>query len=384
LLVLAFGSGAAAEPGSTSYTATADARLVSASFTTTPGVLFDQLVDGGASAAQAQIDSLGGTSAFASDPYPGATVLGLPGLLAGSSGGQTSSLPPYPLVAASDQSTPASHRQVGTLSLDAQSQSGSSTGSVNDGARSATARTTFDPGTGETHSHAESTISSLQLTSTLTANGVRAVADAVKRASGQTERTSSFEVSSLTVLGQQVAVTQEGLRLLGAHAPLTDPNTVLAALLDRLASQGTKLQFVPASTTEDGATSAGLRITTVAAPPPQAAGGLESVTVVYTLGQASASVTSDTFGDLSGVAGGPLTGADVPGAIVAPALGDGATVPDAAVGASSSSDAPGAVPGTGLIAADISLGTFYPILFLAAVVGLGIVQIIRQLGVRQP
>jgi hypothetical protein len=186
------------------------------------------------------------------------------------------------------------------------------------------------------------------------------------------------------VLGQQVAVTQKGLRLLGAQAPLTDPNTVLAALLDRLASQGTKLQFVPASTTEDGATSAGLRITTVTAPPPQAAGGLESVKVVYTLGQASASVTSDTFGDLSGVAGGPLTGADIPRAIVAPALGDGATVPDAAAGASSSSDAPGAVPETGLIAADISLGTFYPILFLAAVVGSGIVQIIRQLGVREP
>jgi hypothetical protein len=383
-LVLATGSHASAGPSTASYTATADARLVAAAFTTSPGVLFDQLVDVGSSAAQAQIDSLGGTSAFASDPYPGATVLGLPGLLASGSGGQTSALPAYPLVAASDQTTPSAHRQLGPLALDAQSQGGASTGTVNDGARRATARTTFDADTGETRSHAESTISSLQLTTTLSVNGVHAVADAVKRPSGPTERTSSFEVSSLTVLGQQVAVTRKGLRVLGADTPLVaDPNAVLRSLLDTLASQGTSIQFLPAATTDDGVTSAGLRITTVTAPPAQAPSGLEAIKVQYTLGQASAAVTSDAFGDLSGIVAGPLSGGAGDGGTTGSLVDAGTTAPGP-VSVPAAAGTPLATTRTGFIAPDISVSAFYPVLLLAGAIGLALVQIIRQLGVREP
>src|SRR5690349_1494982 len=153
------------------YTATADARLVAVDFTAVPAIAFDQLIDAGASTAQAQIDSLGTTRAFASSPYPSNSIVLLPGLIAGVSGGQTSDLiPNYPLIAASNETTPTDHRELGTVVLDAASSIGNSRGTVTDGLTSATARTTADDA--GVVAHAETTISSIQLSSALSLDGV--------------------------------------------------------------------------------------------------------------------------------------------------------------------------------------------------------------------
>ena len=55
---------------------------------TVPGApLSDQIADAGGPVAQASLDSLGTSRGFASLPYPGDTATGLPGLVAGFTGG---------------------------------------------------------------------------------------------------------------------------------------------------------------------------------------------------------------------------------------------------------------------------------------------------------
>jgi hypothetical protein len=67
--------------------------------------------------AQATLDSLGTSQAFASLPYPGGTVVGLPGLIAGVTGGKVA-LPAYPAYAYSDDpTTPYARREVAGYSL---------------------------------------------------------------------------------------------------------------------------------------------------------------------------------------------------------------------------------------------------------------------------
>lgn len=380
--------GSAASAAS-SYTANADARLFAVDFTTTPPILFDPLFDGGSSVAQAQIDSLGGTAAFAADPYPGATVLGLPGLLA-SNGAPTSSAPTYPLVVSSDQANPAGHREAGTIVLDAQSLPSASSSSVTDGGAMSKATATADPDTSEAHARAEATISSLQLSSTLSLNGVRTVADVTKSPSGTLERKSSFEVSSLTILGQQVALSGAGLSLLGTNVPSgADPNALLSSLLKSVAEQGTTLEFIPPTEMPDGVTSAGLRITSVQNPPPEVASGLESFKMQMTVGRASAFVTNTAFPSAGGNTDLTPSGSNVSNqaapSVAGANLGGtaGAGTPPTVQGRSGAPVDPTA-QNAAFIAADISLRRFYPILILAGAVGVAVVSVIRELGVRRP
>lgn len=381
--------------GTSSYTATADARLVAADVTTAPPILFDPLFDGGASVAQAQIDSLGGTSAFAADPYPSSTVLGVPGLLA-SNGFPSGTLPPYPLVVNSDATKPTDQRQAGTVVLQAQSQQGSSSGKVTNGAAGAQSTTIADPTNDMVRAHAEAVLSSLQLSSTLTLNGVHSLAEATKPASGTLQRTASFEVSSLTILGQRVALTGTGLSLLGSDVPLANQNALLAPLLHALAGRGTTLEFIPPTEVPDGVTSAGLRITTVQTPPPQAASGLQSVKVQVTVGRASAFVTNAALPAAGGDVGTAPSAPDALGAAGPSSLPTASSVDASTLG--SGSAVPAAVPSRGaggptdisssqssaFVAPNISLGSLYPVLIIAGALGVAVVTVIRQLGVRQP
>jgi hypothetical protein len=371
-----------------SYTATADARLIAVDLTTSPPILFDPLFDGGVSVAQAQIDSLGGTAAFASDPYPGGTVIGLPSLLGTATGGAIPSLPAYPLLVTSDQGTPSGHIDAGTVVLDAQSRPGSSTGRTTDGVASAQATTTADADGGRVHAHAETAIPSVQLSPLLSLNGLRSAADATRSPSGSLARSSSFEVAALTILGQRVALTPTGLSLLGTDIPLgLDPNAVLSTLLSSLAAQGTTVEFLPPTNVPDGVTSAGLRITTVQHPPAEIASGLDSVRVQVTLGRASAFVTNSAFGASDGVEP-AVPESSVDG--VSPTIGG---APGLSIAPVPSLDSPRSQSpaGTGrpqagvaYVVAELPLGRFYPALVLAACLGLVIVNVIRHWGVRRP
>jgi hypothetical protein len=391
------GAGAASSDigsAASSYTAAADARLVAADVTTAPPILFDPLFDGGASVAQAQIDSLGGTSAFAADPYPSSTALGRPGLLA--SNGFPSGTPPYPLVVNSDATKPTDQRQAGTVVLQAQSQQGSSSAKVTDGAAGAQSMTIADPTNGTVRARAEAVLSSLQLSSTLTLNGVRSLAEVTKNPSGALQRTASFEVSSLTILGQRVALTGTGLSLLGNDVPLANQNALLASLLRALADRGTTLEFIPPTEVPDGVTSAGLRITTAQTPPPQAASGLQSVKVQVTVGRASAFVTNAALPSVGSDVGTAPSAPDGLGAAAPSSLPAASSVDASTLGSSSAVPATTPFRGGGaatdisssqnsaFIATDVSLGSLYPVLITAGLIGVAVVTVIRQLGVRQP
>ena len=379
-LTLLSGSSRAAE----NYTATANARLIGIDFTVTPPIAFDQLIDVGVSAAQAQIDSLGTTRAFASSPYPSNSVVLLPGLVAGLSAGATSDLvPEYPLIASTNETTASDHKELGTLVLDAQSTSGSSRGTVTDGATRAIAHTTADDDL--VVARAETTVSSLQLTPLLSLDGIRTTAEARRTPGGDIDLSSSFEVAAITILGQRVALTPKSLSLLGTDVPLgLDLSGVLGQLLVALADQGTTITFIPASRTEDGITAAGLRIDSVFDAPPEVASGLQDVRAAVTLGLASVSVSNQALGQIDdGATDVALPGdgqvvpsfdADLPGA--GPALpGDqGASPPPVARPAATAHPLP----------VDTSLSGLYPVLVLAAALGVGLVNLIRHLGVRSP
>src|SRR5882724_12547031 len=91
-----FGSGSA-------FTATANARLVQVTFTARPPIGVDPLLDPGTATAQAQVDSLGVSQAFASSAYPGQSVLTAGGSLSTVTDGRLGSaqIPDYPLIASS-------------------------------------------------------------------------------------------------------------------------------------------------------------------------------------------------------------------------------------------------------------------------------------------
>jgi hypothetical protein len=377
----------ASQAGAGTYTATADARLVGVDLTVAPPIAFDQLVDAGLSVAQARIDSLGTTQGFASSPYPSQSVVLLPGLIAGITNGQTSALiPPYPLIAATSATMPSDHRELGTLVLDAESSPGNSRGSVTDGVTRGLARTTADDDT--VVARAETSITSLQLTSTLSLDGVHTVAEARRSSEGKVTLSSSFEVAGLTIFGRRVALTPTALSLLGTEVPLgVDLSSVLGQLLSSLAGQGTTIAFVPATRTADTITSAGLSITSNVAVPPEIASGLKEVRAGVTVGFASASVSNGVEGGVTGPAG-PAT--DEAPLLAAPSItpGIGFDAPVLRTPTATGGVRPAAAP-TGVSAGhplpvDISLSGLYPVLALGAAIGVGLVNLIRHLGVRSP
>lgn len=385
LLALTVPSGARAETGP--YTATANARLVSVDFTTVPPIAFDQLIDAGVSVAQAEVDSLGGTKAFASSPYPSNSIVLLPGLVAGVTAGQTSDLiPNYPLIASTNETSPSDHRELATVVLDAQSTAGNSRGFVTDGLTRAEAVTVADDS--KVQSRAETTVSSIKLGSALSLDGIRTVAQASRTADGEVQRSSSFEVAALTILGQRIALTPDTLSILGNDTPLgLDLGGILGQLLAQLTTQGIDIDYVPAVETDDGVTAAGLTIDMVLPVPPELASGLKEAHARVTLGLASASVSSRATG--AGPVAPSIDPASPPGAPAGPeadafdvpAVGPASAPPDRITSGPIESRR---VSVGRPLPVDISLTALYPVLVLAAVIGLGLVNLIRHLGVRSP
>ena len=109
-LVLAFGvvaglPGPVIAEGSTqrAFTAVADARGTQLRYGIPGFLIVDNYVDAGAPVSQAVFSTDGSSTAFASNPYPGATVVGYPGLVAFGTGGTAP--PGYPLYAAAAHPT---------------------------------------------------------------------------------------------------------------------------------------------------------------------------------------------------------------------------------------------------------------------------------------
>jgi hypothetical protein len=375
------------------FTGTSSARLVGVDVKVAPTIVFDPLFDGGQSVAQAQLDSLGTSQAFASSVYPGSAVVALPGLLGTLTNGQVGSknIPRYPLYVDSSYPTMASNRQqVGLYDLSARSASTESTASASDGATSATAVAHLDAPTGEVVARAESTIGELRVNDSLSVYGIHSVAEVRQPPGGSIRRTASFEISAISVLGQRLAVSGNGLEALGGTVPLGGiAQQVLTPVLAQLAAAGTKIEMFPAQQLPDGVQSAGLRMTTTVASPGQLASGVQSATIVLTIGGNTASVSSQvdpgTTGssDRPSMAGGSLVGdpgVAAPGAVL-PSAATSDVAGTAAGPAPSAADRPS--PRTSLIAnvpSDISAGDLYPVLIAAGVILVGAARLFPHLG----
>ena len=289
-----------AEVGSaSSFAGVASARLVAVDIRAVPTVVFEPLFDGGQSVAQAQLDSLGTSRAFAASAYPGSTVLALPGTIATATNGQVGSeqIPRYPLyVDSSDPTKPSDHQTVGAYDLAADSSSRESRATATDGATKGAASVSVDPATGDVVARAVTTIAAVRVTDQLTVNGVRSLAEVRQSPSGEVKRASTFEVNSLAILGQQVTVTAEGLSLLGQRVPIGGSlQPPVQPLLAALAEQGTTIELVPSQELPDGVITTALRITTTAGAPEALPSSVRSVTITFTFGGNVASVSNQAL-----------------------------------------------------------------------------------------
>jgi hypothetical protein len=281
------------------YSGLADARLIAVNFTAEPAVVFGQLIDGGASVVQAELTSLGTSTAFASDPYPSQSAVLAPGLIAGLSNGQTSQvIPNYPLIASSSNPTQPEQRvEAGPVVLEADSAETSSRGHTANGANTGLADVHYEPSSGQLVARAEGIATDIAISDQLVINGVRSVATATRAPSGQLQLTADFSVAALTIAGQRVPL---GEKLSGPDGALTATSAAGAAMLKALEASGTTISYLPEIRTADGITSAGLRIRSVQHPPSQLASGVEQLIAEVTIGQTAASVENRALPVLTG------------------------------------------------------------------------------------
>lgn len=378
------------------YSGLADARLVAVNFTAEPAVVFGQLIDGGASVVQAQLTSLGTSTAFASDPYPSQSAVLAPGLIAGLSNGQTSKVvPPYPLIATSSNPTQPEQRvEAGPVVLEANSAANSSRGRTGNGANTGLADVHYETSSGQLVARAEGIATDIAISDQLVVNGVRSVATATRSPSGDLALQSDFSVAALTVAGTRVPLTQS---VAGPGGALTATTAAGQSILATLQASGTTLAYLPETRTAEGITSAGLRIRSLQHPPPQFASGIEQVVAEVTIGQTAARVENRALPQLIGT---PATNtpagintaaepSDVPAAPVATAAAPASLAVGAAPGATAEDPTQSRTPLTVAIApvaapsalvTRLDLTRFYLLLPMAALLLIGLLRGIRKSG----
>ncbi|GAA0602700.1 hypothetical protein GCM10009547_00130 [Sporichthya brevicatena] len=219
-------------------------------------LIIENLVNGGGPTAQAALNSLGSSTGFASFPYPGDLAVAAPGL-AGTLSGKP--VPTYPFVVTSQypSAQEVSLDQPG-YHLDSVAHEREARSVAQAGAR--LAPSTDEGGafaTAEVVRSADNFVSAAESRLDLQI-GVVAIHGAVSRAevvidnAGKVVRNSDFQVSSLSVNGVGVAVTEEGVSLVGSVHPAQKSLTV----------GNTTIRYVEATSTDDSVLAPGLQITT--------------------------------------------------------------------------------------------------------------------------
>ena len=247
--------------------------------------LSDTALDVGAPSAQATLDSLGASRAFASFPYPGEVVVAATGLVRTLSGAP---LPDYPFYAGSDYPvTPKQEVGQGPYVLKAESGENSSSASSSVGlaaegtgalglARSgATVTATSD----SVISEAKSTVDGLT-DGPLQLGHVLSTATTTLGRDGQLTRHADTEVVGAMVGDTAITITKDGLRVADTKQSLPSTEPVAQAL----AGAGITVELIHADDQPTGATAPAIRVTQS-----QASG----TKVIYVLGAASAKVAGD-------------------------------------------------------------------------------------------
>ncbi|MFJ9176192.1 hypothetical protein [Streptomyces sp. NPDC102360] len=278
----------AAEGGDCPVTATAQGVQVTVSKSN--DTLLQAPVGAGIPVAKSCVDyAVGESSGWASSPYPGETVISAPALI-GSQTGQK--FPDYPLYAASKYPSQDSAKagrtphvmRAHSTKTSTEAQASTVLGQDGTGASTkAVADASVDPGalTGEAKASAD--------TRPWSVNGVLELGRVLSSASagvdrhGKVVRDSELSIGRTEIAGQGVAVTPDGLKVLGQSAKLpgTDP---LAPLTKALANAGVKIRYLDEKHTGHGIVSAGLEVT--ARQQDTQSGSV--FTVTYVFGRASA------------------------------------------------------------------------------------------------
>jgi hypothetical protein len=292
-----------------------------------PGVtLTKTLVDLGGPAAQATVNSLGESRAFASFPYPGDTAVAAPGLLRGAG---NIPAPAYPLYVASDNpAVPKQEAGDGPYALRAESTDSTSKALSNVGVRieglgdlgfSRSDSSAVSSGEGVT-AHARTETSAFSV-GPLRIGHVLSVADTVLGQDGLLSRKADTTVVGAMVGNAPVEITPGGIAVAGTAGPAPDTSAVNTALQ----GAGITVEVLPKAETASGVTAPALRITSQ---------DKSGSAVTYVLGRASASVegTAAPAGIVEQTGGGPAPAAgstDAPADAASPTDAD-SPVPDVA------------------------------------------------------
>jgi hypothetical protein len=375
----------------TNFTATASAAGVRFTVTAQNAPLTSTPIDFGGPVAQAQLDSLGTSAAFASFPYPGDVVVNLSGTVAGFTKGAVT-LPQYPFYVGSTYPlTPKASTSRGPYSLAAASQPDGSTATADAGlSGGSVAVTSLSTSASVVHHEDGSVVARAVSTTspfavgTLHLGTVTSEATTTVKPDGSTSRESHLDISSITVAGLSIALTDKGLTILGTTVPVPS----LDALNAVLAPQHVKVSYVAARPTDHGVVSAALQITDVQMFPDV---GASSVT--YVLGQDVAAIQ----GAVAPSGGAPIpvvSGAPVDTSVIPPAAIAAPGTPVVAVptappsGGASTPSRPAHAPvlaarhAAGLAAGQFSVFRFYGILAAAALAALGLALVFGGMGVR--
>ena len=431
LLVLgaiAAGAGAWSWPGRSyadgsapdGYQLMAAADGVRVTWTVPNFAVVDSPIDGGGPTAQARLDSLGQSTAFASLPYPGDAFVGLPGLLAGFTG--LPAAPAYPLYVHSSHPTAPDQKFDGPgTALAAHSDADTSTASASGGSGGdvtvthpiSTAGTTRG-GDGTLTATARSAVDAFAV-GPLAVHGLASTAKVVRTVDGREATTSSLAAASVTVGGTAAALTDHGLVLAGQSVPVGDN-----PLTDALAQAGLQVAVTKAVRTDHGVIAPSLAIT-VSRYSEQIQ---RPVTMRYVLGASSASalgVAPPPLPDTGAVAPGdsavgpnpdatappagppgsddtslgagtePATAGPTPAAVPAGEMTPSANGAEVAAGPARAGPAVGAATSSaGRLSpvasesAGWAWGSLYLVLVAAGLVLAGGIELIRSLRVRQP
>ena len=222
----------------------------------------DTVLDFGGPSAQAALDSIGGSQAFASFPYPGENAVTAPALIAGASGGQIN-LPSYPFwVGSSYPVSPKAESGSGPYAIKAESTDTTSTSSASVGLDSGgQAALGLAKSQASTVATPEGVTSQASTEVSAFAVGPLKIAQVISTAkavfNGQTvTRDADTKVTGAMVGETPIAFTSKGLTVGSSPVP-ADPKPVM----DALAAAKIGVEFMPRQDTDTGVVAPTIRVT---------------------------------------------------------------------------------------------------------------------------
>lgn len=280
------GEANAAESFSGTYHADAAADGLRITVVVPHAAFSNTVMDGGGPSARAILDTAGRSEAFASFPYPGANIVGVPPIIAGASGGKLNP-PAYPFwVGSSYPSVPKGESGGGPYLIKAESSDSASTATASAGLDAggqaavglAKSETSTVAGVEAVTAQAMTDVTSFAL-GPLRLGRVFSTVKTVFGSDGVLTRQADTQVVGAMVGDTPVAITPKGLVVGGSAAPLDT-----APARELLTRAKINVELMPRQDAASGVTAPAVRITQ------EDQSGQSGMQTTYLLGAASAFV----------------------------------------------------------------------------------------------